>query len=275
MKKICSSTIFLSVLLLTATSVLHAQVTEDMDEYQFKGKVKKVTDEKIYGSDLSKTPTTRYIYTSDMRKHEALCEMWGNDEGTFKLDGTRKYNYDAAGKLIKWKNRLILEQTLTTNTVSYNKLGKVDRKVLYDSTQSLNLTTIYKYNAKGRETEQEELIDGAPQKKTTSRYDNDGRVIEMATTTWENKLGKVTYTYDNKGHKTEIQACGGGDSPSCQTTTYKYDAAGNVAEETRYNDGTAANKRKTTYTYDKTGNWVKMVVDEFYGYTVVRTIEYY
>lgn len=224
------------------------------------------------------------------------------------------------------------KDSLTSKIISkYNKDGYISENLTYLPNGSLKLSYIYsyiqvgyiselnskpnyafspnkwtyKYDSNGNEIEMVAFNgDGSISYKSTSKYDNEGKMIERSWLSSDSNSKQIC-TYDKNGNLIEMNEYYDGSTLSSLTTTFKYDNRGNITDTKRFNtidsfyeywtfefDEKGNQISQTSYNLDGTiqsvfsfnykdidlkGNWLKKetIWDNRIVYLIERKIEYY
>jgi hypothetical protein len=187
-------------------------------------------------ADAESGPYQELVYSYDERGNRVRMETKRPDMGAHFIS---EFSYDAEGRKVE-------ERSLSPE-------GRVTFKVVY--TYEGNLTHSRGYSSGGTHTKGLRLLhDDRGNLLSEEHYSLDARG-------GENVWRKVTYKYDRRGFRTEVNYHKADEGPDGARVVYEYDERGNVASLTKYlADGSFAVSEHREYEYDAGGNWVKRVI---------------
>lgn len=197
-------------------------------------------------------------YDADMKFGEVVTD----------LQRSYTFRFNTAGDVVEYVANYEDDSDTENVKYEYNSAGKIIRKVetdtyyddyYYDYTTA-EAVTVYKYNAEGLCSQKIYTDSSGDTYKTTYKYDNKGREIEMREYDSYGNLDDVCKKkYDAKGNLTE-ENWYDEDGDLWDKTVNTYDKRGNLIESIDYySDG--SEESRTTYKYDKAGNCIERVYD--------------
>jgi antitoxin component YwqK of YwqJK toxin-antitoxin module len=238
--------------LLIGISIGFAQVKTDWERDELKGKVKRITVERITFTEklgkLEESRDTEYVKRYDDQGKAIDEQNYADGMPSTKI----VFDHDEAGRPIE-ENHLDRGGNLEQKDVyAFDSNGNITDDTSYDSSGILISKDVFKYDEKGRPI-------------SWTLYSDDGKIVE-----------KAAFSYDAKGNQTDSDG---------NRRIKQFNSKGWEIKEVDYAaDGSITWTR--TYEYDEKGNWIKNIAtqkgskfgeveDEPGGLSEHRTIEYY
>ena len=141
-----------------------------------------------------------------------------------------------------------------------------------------DLISIYKYDENGKMTEMAQYLGEELIKQVKYKADENGSVGKVV----EGKenlpflSSSAEFKYDEDGNNTEYSYYDNDDN--LMKTEYKYDEYGNMTESIEYVDGELSNTTKYKHKYDASKNWTMLTLSSdklTSSHSISREIEYY
>lgn len=148
---------------------------------------------------------------------------------TDAFGNTSDYVYNDTGQLVGLTN-----STLRAS-FSYGVLGRLEHETLTDLTTYKTLTTVYSYDAQGRETQRQFTADGFKPLTLRQSYANSSRIASQEVLVDDCSLRTEEFNYNTKGQLAAYQ-CTGWAKPITATglivdqQAFSYDLAGNITQ---------------------------------------------
>ena len=217
--------------------------------YSYSGKAEEITDFNEDGSEK----TYRYSAPGDFSRNEyeygensaLLVDRYfhSTDGETFRLFETRRYFYDASGRLTRQERADALGSVTFTEAIEYDEAGKVLRDVTWPdaglSEETALLAKTYEYDDGGRLTGIAELS-AEGEKHTYYEYNAAGRQTVVTTLTFnpEGEMTSKTATateYDEQGNAVkETVRNGTGKESVTFHYLYEYYSDGKIRTKTKF-----------------------------------------
>jgi len=255
-------TLLITLLLLLASPLLHAQSRSSREEEQLLGPVRIVRVEAVRtGANGLTGPRVPVFIDVYDEKGNVLHQEAFNQDGSRKWMYDWGHAYDPQGREVKtfYYNS---KGTLTNTGVSaYDEKGRVTETTQVNPDGSINHIRSFSYDDKsGKVNETFRSPDGTPRSAATRTYDEKGRLTEEVFLAVDGSMRhRNTYTYDGHGNQTEsmLFKSDGTVSPWFRRSL-SYDDRGKVKEAVYYLSNNSIGSKETfSYEFDEHGNWIK------------------